>query len=87
MKTAKKVLSVFLAMILAFSISTVAFAEEAAVEPDVNGEATDTTDDSLNAFDLFGGFFVKIGELMKMVFEFLENMFTGNGDNALEELK
>ena len=33
MKTAKKALSVFLAMILAFSITTVAFAEEEVVEP------------------------------------------------------
>ena len=84
MKTGKKILSVFLAMILAFSITTVAFAEEAVVEPEITD---DTAEDSLNPFDIFGGFFVKIGELMKMVFEFLENMFTGNGNNALEELK
>lgn len=85
MKTAKKVLSVFLAMILAFSITTVAFAEEEVVEPEITDETTD--EETLNPFTLFGGFFVKIGELMRIVFEFLENMFSGNGNNALEELK
>lgn len=83
MKIAKKALALFLSMLLAFSVATVAFAEEAAA-PEVSDE---TTEETLNPFSLFGGFFEKIGELMRIVFEFLENMFTGNGNNALEELK
>ena len=84
MKIAKKALALFLSMLLAFSITTVAFAEEEVVEPEIEN---DIAEDTLNPFSLIGGFFEKIGELMRIVFEFLENMFTGNGNNALEELK
>ncbi len=38
-------------------------------------------------FAFIGRFFERIGDLMRMVFEFLENMFTGGGNSDLEELK
>ncbi len=42
----------------------------------------------MSAGDLFGGFFIKIGELLNTIFEFLSNMFSGtNGNSALEQLK
>lgn len=42
----------------------------------------------MTAGDLFGGFFVKIGELLSTIFEFLANMFSGtSGNDALEQIK
>ncbi len=38
-------------------------------------------------FAFIGRFFERIGDLLRMVFEFLENMFTGDGNSDLEELK
>lgn len=35
----------------------------------------------------FGRFFERIGELMRMVFEFLENLFTGGGTDEFEDLE
>ena len=81
----KKILSMILAIAMVLTtMGTVAFAEEEVVEPEIEN---DIAEDTLNPFSLIGGFFEKIGELMRIVFEFLENMFTGNGNNALEELK
>ncbi len=37
-------------------------------------------------FAFIGRFFERIGELMRAVFEFLENLFTGNGNDELEKL-
>lgn len=36
---------------------------------------------------VFGRFFERIGELMRMVFEFLENLFTGGGTDEFEDLE
>ena len=42
----------------------------------------------MTAGDLFGGFFIKLGELLNTVIEFLSNMFSGkNGNDALEQIK
>lgn len=42
----------------------------------------------MTAGELFGGFFIKIGELLNTIFEFLANMFSGkNGNDALEQIK
>ena len=38
-------------------------------------------------FAVIGRFFERIGELMRSVFQFLENLFTGNGNNELENLQ
>lgn len=38
-------------------------------------------------FGVIGRFFERIGDLMRMVFEFLESLFTGTGNKDLEELK
>lgn len=48
--------------------------------------------DNLNKLDnspfgVFGRFFERIGDLMRMVFEFLESLFTGSGNKDLEEIK
>lgn len=37
-------------------------------------------------FAVIGRFFERIGELMRSVFHFLENLFTGNGNNELENM-
>ena len=47
--------------------------------------------ENLNKIDnsplsVIGRFFERIGELMRSVFEFLENLFTGNGSDALENI-
>lgn len=38
-------------------------------------------------FAVIGRFFERIGELMRSVFEFLENLFTGSGNDELENIK
>ncbi len=42
----------------------------------------------MTAGDLFGGFFIKLGELLNTIFEFLSNLFSGtSGNDALEQIK
>lgn len=42
----------------------------------------------MTAGDLFGGLFIKLGELLNTIVEFLSNMFSGTkGNDALEQIK
>lgn len=82
MKKFKKLISLVLAVLMMLAVMPVAFAEEETT-------AADTTEsDSFGAGDLFGGFFIKIGELLNTIFAFLSNLFSGtNGNDALDAIK
>lgn len=84
MKKMKKFIALILSVIMLLSVTPVAFAQEAAEETTT---AAVETDDTLSAAgDLFGGFFVKIGEMLQIIFDFLANLFSGTGDNSLENM-
>ena len=70
--------------------------DELVTEDDIVTSAKDITlyakwenlnklDDS--PFAVIGRFFERIGDLMRIVFDFLESLFTGSGNKDLEELK
>lgn len=85
----KKIIALLLAVIMLLSVAPVAFAEDAAADETttVAAEADESADDSLSdAGDLFGGFFVKIGEMLKIIFDFLANLFNGTGDKNIDNL-
>lgn len=79
MKKLKKLLALALAVIMMLSVAPAVFAED----------ATEPTDDTgLTIGDIFGGFFIKLGELLNTIFEFLSNLFSGsNGNGALDAIK
>lgn len=87
MKNLKKAMALFLAMLMVLAVAPVSvFAEEAdIVAPDAD-VSEDTNAETLNPFALIGKFFEMIGETLRLVIEFLENMFTGTGNDALEQL-
>lgn len=41
----------------------------------------------LNPFAFIGKFFEAIGNILRLVVQFLENMFSGTGNDALEQIK
>lgn len=89
MKKMKKVLALMLAVLMMLSITPAVFAEDAATEEETTVVVEDAgnEDSGLTAGDLFGGFFIKIGELLNTVFQFLANLFSGtSGTSQLERL-
>lgn len=87
MKNFRKAIALFLSMLMILAVAPISvFAEEAAVTPDAeSGEDTNT--EALNPFSLIGKFFEMFGETLRIVLEFLQNMFTGTGNDALDQLK
>ncbi len=83
----KKFIALLLSILMVFSVSAVAFAED-----DVNNEETtvaevedEAADDTLaSGFGLIGGFFEQLGNMLKVIFEFLSNLFNGTGDKNLD---
>lgn len=63
--------------------SLVAFSDDITL----HAEWEDLNAVSLNPFALIGSFFETIGNMLKLVVEFLSNMFSGTGNDALEQLK
>lgn len=87
MKNLKKAMALFLAMLMILAVSPVsAFADEADVLPDAD-LSEDTNTETLNPFALIGKFFENIGNILRLVVQFLENMFSGTGNDALEQIK
>lgn len=91
MKKLTKAIALFLSMLMILAVAPVSvFAEEeAVVEPDVNVETEaeeDAEAETLNPFSLIGKFFESIGETLRIVVEFLMNMFSGTGNDALDQM-
>lgn len=88
MKKFRKAIALFLSMLMILAVAPVsAFAEEAdIVAPDAD-LSEDTETETLNPFSLIGKFFEMIGETLRIVIEFLQNMFTGSGNDALDQIK
>ena len=91
MKNIKKAIALLLSMLMILAVAPVSvFAEEeAVVEPDVNVETEaeeDAEAETLNPFSLIGKFFESIGETLRIVVEFLMNMFSGTGNDALDQM-
>lgn len=83
----KKFLALLLSVLMLLSVAPVAFAQDAqeeqttVVAEDTNEEDADA---SLGAGDLFGGFFIKLGEMLQIIFNFLSNLFNGTGDTNID---
>lgn len=87
MKKFRKAIALFLSMLMILAASPVSvFAEEADIVPDAD-LSEDTETETLNPFSLIGKFFEMIGETLRIVIEFLQNMFTGSGNDALDQIK
>lgn len=85
MKALKKAMALFLAMLMILAVTPVSvFAEEADVP--AADAPIDESEEALNPFSLIGKFFETIGNVIRLVVEFLENMFSGTGNDALEQL-
>lgn len=85
MKTLKKLLALFLAVLMILSASSVAaFAEDE--NPAEDPAPSESEEVDTNPFAIFGRFFERIANLMNIVFRFLETLLTGNGDKALGDL-
>lgn len=86
----KKFIALLLSVLMLLSIVPVAFAEDVVSDETTTVVADDTaenSDDSLSAAgDLFGGFFVKIGEMLQIIFDFLANLFNGTGSSNIDKL-
>ena len=83
----KKAIALLLAMLMILAVAPVsAFAEEADVIV-VENDEIDTEAGSLNGFTLIGSFFESIANVIRLVVQFLENMFSGTGNDALEQIK
>ena len=63
--------------------SLVAFNEDITLY--ANWEDLNATE--LNPFAFIGKFFESIGNILRLVVQFLENMFSGTGNDALEQIK
>lgn len=90
MKKMKKAIALLLSMLMILAVAPVSvFAEDAGVvEEDVLDTDADASAGGLNGFTLIGSFFETIGNVLRLVVEFLSNMFSGtSGNDALEQLK
>ena len=90
MKKFTKAIALFLSILMILAVAPVSvFAEEAVVDADVNVETEaeeDAEAETLNPFSLIGKFFESIGETLRIVVEFLMNMFSGTGNDALDQM-
>lgn len=86
--TMKKFLAVLLSVLMLLSVAPIAFAQETTTEKATvveDAENAEGADESLSAAgDLFGGFFVKLGEMLQIIFNFLSNLFNGTGDTNID---
>ena len=90
MKNIKKAIALLLSMLMILAVAPVSvFAEDAGVvvEEDVLDTDADASASELNGFTLIGGFFEAIANVLRLVVQFLENMFAGTGNDALEQMK
>lgn len=90
MKKIKKAIALLLSMLMILAVAPVAvFAQEAdvVVENDAVDTEADASEEELNGFTLIGGFFEAIANVLRLVVQFLENMFAGTGNDALEQMK
>lgn len=87
MKKFTKAIALFLSILMILAVAPVSvFAEEDVV---VTPDAEITEDESaeaVNPFALIGKFFESIGETLRIVVEFLMNMFSGTGNDALDQM-
>lgn len=84
----KKAIAMLLAMLMILAVAPVsAFAEEADVIVENEEIDADASTETLNGFSLIGGFFETIANVLRLVVQFLENMFSGTGNDALEQMK
>lgn len=90
MKKFTKAIALFLSMLMILAVAPVSvFAEEAVVAPEADAEVEveeDADAETLNPFSLIGKFFESIGETLRIVVEFLMNMFSGTGNDALDQM-
>lgn len=90
MKKFKKAIALLLSLLMLLSVSPVfslaAEEDDAAAETTTTAQA-DADTDSGNPFDIIVDFFARIGDLLRIVFEFLINFFAGTGNDAIEKLK
>ena len=94
MKKFTKAIALFLSMLMILGVAPVSvFAEEAVVAPEADVEADAEVEveeeagaETLNPFSLIGKFFESIGETLRIVVEFLMNMFSGTGNDALDQM-
>ncbi|MBO5934541.1 MAG: hypothetical protein J6Q94_03535 [Clostridia bacterium] len=92
MKKFTKAIALFLSMLMILAVAPVSvFAEEAVVAPEADAEVEveaeeDAGAETLNPFSLIGKFFESIGETLRIVVEFLMNMFSGTGNDALDQM-
>lgn len=84
----KKIIALLLSVLMLLSIAPVAFAETAVDETTtVAAEDTEASDSDLSAAgDLFGGFFERIGDMLRIIFDFLANLFNGTGSDNIDNL-
>ena len=90
MKNIKKAIALLLSMLMILAVAPVSvFAEDAGVvvEEDVLDTDADASASELNGFTLIGGFFETLANMLRLVVQFLENMFAGTGNDALEQMK
>ena len=89
MKKMKKAIALLLSMLMILAVAPVSvFAEDAGVVVEEDVLDTDASADGLNGFTLIGGFFEALANVLRLVVEFLGNMFSGtSGNDALEQLK
>ena len=88
MTVLKKVTALFLAMLMILAVAPItvfAETEVADVETEVEVEE-DAAAETINPFSLIGKFFESIGETLRIVVEFLMNMFSGTGNDALDQM-
>ncbi len=93
MKKIKKTIALLLSVLMllsvlpVFSLAAEDGQEVQETEPAVQEEPDGTETDSDNPFGIIVDFFVRIGDLLRIVFEFLINFFAGTGNDAIEKLK
>ena len=87
MKKFTKAIALFLSILMILAVAPVSvFAEEeAVVTPDAEVTEGESTE-AISPFALIGKFFESIGETLRIVVEFLMNMFSGTGDDALDQM-
>lgn len=81
----KKFIALLLSVLTLLSVAPIAFAAEETTVAETttvaNEETTKAETSDTSVGDLFGGFFKRIGDLLKIVIDFLANLFNGtSGD-------
>ena len=88
MKKFTKVIALVLSLLMILAVAPITvFAETEVVDVETEVEVEeDAAAETLNPFSLIGKFFESIGETLRIVVEFLMNMFSGTGNDALDQM-